>query len=77
MNFLTEFNLCRNRTHTYLFRKMAIMTRMEKKITGTEMTHISLASQMVYPPASRPVTKSGADNISDKAKLKTNTRGNQ
>ena len=50
---------------------------MEQKTTGTEITQMSLASQMVYPSASRLVTKSGAGNISDSAKLKTSIRGSQ
>jgi len=50
---------------------------MEQKTTGTEIIQISLASQMIYPPASRLVTNSGAGNISDSAKLKTSIRGNQ
>jgi len=47
---------------------------MEQKTTGTAITQISLASQMVYPPASRLVTNSGVGNAKDKAKLKTSIR---
>jgi hypothetical protein len=50
---------------------------MKQKRTGTAITQISLASQMVYPPASRLVKNSGAGNISDNVKLKTSIRGNQ
>jgi len=50
---------------------------MKQKTTGTEITQISLASQMVYPPASRLVTNFGAGNTKDKVKLKTSIRGNQ
>jgi len=61
----------------YFFLKFAIISSMEQKTTGTEITQMSLASQMVYPSASRLVTKSGAGNISDSAKLKTSIRGSQ
>ena len=61
----------------YLFRTMAIINRMEKKTTGTEITQMSLASQMVYPPASRLVINFGAGNTKDRAKLKTSIRGSQ
>jgi len=50
---------------------------MEQKITGTEITQISLASQMTYPLVSRPVINFGAGNTKDRAKLKTSIRGNQ
>ena len=50
---------------------------MEQKTTGTKITQISLASQMMYPPESRPLTNSGAGNTKDRAKLKTTIRGNQ
>ena len=40
---------------------------MEQKTTGTEITQIILASQMVYPPASRPVTNLEAGNTKDRA----------
>ncbi|MDY6793244.1 MAG: hypothetical protein SWH54_18405 [Thermodesulfobacteriota bacterium] len=50
---------------------------MEQKRTGTEITQISLASQMTYSPVCKRVTNSGAGNISDSAKLKISTRGNQ
>jgi len=54
-----------------------INNRTEQKTTGTEITHISLASQMVYPPASRLVINFGAGNIKDSANLKTSIRGSQ
>jgi len=50
---------------------------MEQKTTGTEITQVSLASQMVYPPESRLVMNCGAGNTKDRAKLKTSTQGNQ
>jgi len=61
----------------YFLLKIAISNRMEQKTTGTEITQISLASQMVYLPASRLVTNSGAGNTNDRAKLKTSIRGSQ
>jgi len=67
----------KNSLSFYFFLKITITSNMEQKTTGTEITQISLASQIVYPPASRLVTKSGAGNISDSAKLKTSIRGNQ
>jgi len=61
----------------YFFLKITINSSMEQKTTGTEMTQISLASHMVYPPASRLVTNSGAGNPKDRAKLKTSILGSQ
>ena len=61
----------------YFFLKIKITNSMEQKTTGTEITQISLASQMVYPPASRLAINFGAGNTKDRAKLKTSIRGNQ
>ncbi|MBI9084959.1 MAG: hypothetical protein JEZ11_15305 [Desulfobacterales bacterium] len=53
------------------------MNKITQKTSGTETTQISLASQVMYPPALMPAINLGAGNITDTAKPNTNTRGNQ
>ena len=61
----------------YFFLKITITISREQKTTGTEITQISLTSQMVYSPASKLETNPGSGNPKDRKKLKTSIRGSQ